>query len=87
MRFDPLWLFLVLPLGSSAAFCLGQGLQAALGQQCHAHDEQEPVFVVAPTSGGTIYKVLSDDPKFSRVTKAVNFVEDVASLLDDSSAQ
>lgn len=93
MLFDPLWLFLVLSLGSSVPASLGQGLQAALDQQLHGHRGQEPVFFAAPPiqedkpSGGTIYKILSDDPKFSRVIKAVNFVEDVASLLDDSSAK
>ncbi|KAL6309175.1 FAS1 domain-containing protein [Sparassis latifolia] len=34
----------------------------------------------------TIYQILSDDPKFSRVFKLVNSVDDVTRLLNDSSA-
>ncbi|TFK42817.1 FAS1 domain-containing protein [Crucibulum laeve] len=35
----------------------------------------------------TIYQVLTNDPKFSKVTKAINYIEDVVSLLNDSSAR
>jgi uncharacterized surface protein with fasciclin (FAS1) repeats len=35
---------------------------------------------------GTIYEVLSKNPRFSRLTRALNFVDDIASLLNDSSA-
>ncbi|KAH9484198.1 Fasciclin-like arabinogalactan protein [Psilocybe cubensis] len=87
MRFNQLWLLVSLPLGFSASFRIGQGLTAALDQQCSAQVERQPVYAAAPTSSGTIYQVLSDDPKFSRVVKAINFVEDVVSLLDDSSVE
>ncbi|KAF8906022.1 FAS1 domain-containing protein [Gymnopilus junonius] len=40
-----------------------------------------------PSETGTIYEQISSNPSFSRLTKALDFVEDVASLLNNSSAQ
>ncbi|KAF8810710.1 FAS1 domain-containing protein [Phlegmacium glaucopus] len=46
--------------------------------------EQQPLITEHPP--GTIYQVLSSNPRFSRLTKAVDFVDGVAQLLNDSSA-
>ncbi|KAF9567646.1 FAS1 domain-containing protein [Agrocybe pediades] len=52
---------------------------------------QEPIQSVEPppvaSHGGTIYQILSKNPSFSRVTKALNFVEDVAEYLNQTDSQ
>ncbi|KAF8964070.1 FAS1 domain-containing protein [Flammula alnicola] len=96
MRFKCLWLF---PLGSSLALHLG--LHGELhttdneisATRFYAQEEQQPIFPGKPhhphdtePPSSTIYEVLANDSRFSLVTKALNFVEDVATLLNDSSA-
>lgn len=98
MHFDPRLLFLVAPLGIALGASLGHGVHEAFDEYSidfdGPHNGQEPLPYGLPFYNKgesekeyTIYKILSGDPEFSRITKAVNFVEDVASLLDDSSAQ
>ncbi|KAF9532376.1 FAS1 domain-containing protein [Crepidotus variabilis] len=44
----------------------------------HHHDEE---------ATGTIYETLAKNPKFSKVTKALDFVEDIATLLNSTDAK
>ncbi|KDR81415.1 hypothetical protein GALMADRAFT_239299 [Galerina marginata CBS 339.88] len=91
MRYQLLWLFLAAPLGPSLAACLGpHGPLDTSVIEFNGPEDQEPLSSAVSSSqhekSGTIYHVLSHDDRFSRLTKALNFVEDVGTLLDDPSA-
>lgn len=56
--------------------------------QVHGDDVENDIMQFAPqkAENRTIYQVLSDNPKFSRLVKIINISDDIISLLNDSSA-
>jgi hypothetical protein len=89
MRSKSLWLSLGIAVGSCLAITPVQGQsQASRNIGFGGGEPFEPVAFHAGGKAhtGTIYEVLSNDPRFTLLTKSLNFVEDVASLLNDSSS-
>ncbi|KAF8197430.1 FAS1 domain-containing protein [Pholiota molesta] len=52
--------------------------QPIFSEQLHLHSPSEHT--------STVYETLASNPRFSLVTKAINFVEDIASLLNDTTS-
>lgn len=91
MHFKSLWLSLGIPLGSCLVFAPGQDHQVSSNVRFDSQEAQQTLDVAAFHGGskahtGTVYGIISNDPRFSLITKALNFVEDVASFLNDSSS-